>query len=95
MKGQHPIRETDAFVAAAGLEKVRSKTLGFGPFRFFDSALLSDVHGIKLDYILQQWADRRVPLIRSMGGQYIVMAQKPSPARTRMGSPPRLFEKAS
>ena len=92
---QHSTRETDAFVAAAGLEKVRGKTLGFGPFRFFDSALLSDAHGIKLHYILQQWADRGIPLIRSMGGQYIVMAQKPGPARTRMGSPPRLFERAS
>jgi ubiquinone/menaquinone biosynthesis C-methylase UbiE len=73
---QHSIRQTDAFVRAAGLEKVRSKTLGFGPFRFFQFRPFSDVRGIKLHETLQGWADRGVPLIRSMGGQYLVLAQK-------------------
>ena len=74
---QHSIRQTDAFLRAAGLEKTRSKTLGFGPFRFFDIQLFSDARGIKLHETLQGWADRGTPLIRSMGGQYLVLARKP------------------
>jgi len=76
---QHSIRQTDSFVRAAGLEKIRSKTLGFGPFRFFHFRPLSDAQGIKLHETLQGWADRGVPLIRSMGGQYLVLAQKRQP----------------
>jgi ubiquinone/menaquinone biosynthesis C-methylase UbiE len=74
---QHSIRQADAFVRDAGLEKLRSKTLGFGPFRFFHFRLFSDDRGIKLHETLQGWADRGVPLIHSMGGQYLVLAQKP------------------
>ncbi len=74
---QHSIRQADAFVRAVGLEKVRGKTLGFGPFRFFQFRPFSDVRGIKLHETLQGWADRDVPLIRSLGGQYLVLAQKP------------------
>jgi ubiquinone/menaquinone biosynthesis C-methylase UbiE len=73
---QHSIRQTNAFLRAAGLEKVRTKTLGFGPFRFFHFRLFSDSRGIKLHETLQGWADRGVPVIRSMGGQYLVLAQK-------------------
>jgi len=73
---QHSIRQTDAFIRAAGLEKIRGKTLGFGPFRFFHFRLLPDAQGIRLHETLQGWADRGVPLIRSMGGQYLVLAQK-------------------
>ncbi|MGH9775395.1 MAG: class I SAM-dependent methyltransferase [Candidatus Acidiferrales bacterium] len=74
----HSIREVNSMLREADLEKVRGMTLGFGPFNFFRHRILSDSRGVKLHKTLQAWADRGVPLIRSAGGQYIVLARKPS-----------------
>lgn len=66
----------DAALVAAGLEKVCSTILGFGPFTFFDRELLSRRAGLKVHRALQRLADHGVPMLRSSGLHYIVMAKK-------------------
>jgi ubiquinone/menaquinone biosynthesis C-methylase UbiE len=86
MNRLYSLRQTDGFVTAAGLEKIKSKTLGFGPFRFFNYRLFSDSRGIKIHKTLQNLADRGAPILRAAGGQYLVLARKPlasAPARDR------------
>jgi ubiquinone/menaquinone biosynthesis C-methylase UbiE len=66
----------DAALVAAGLEKVCSTRLGFGPFTFFDRELLSRRAGLKVHHALQRLADHGVPVLRSSGLHYLVMAKK-------------------
>ena len=74
----HSVREFDHMVAAAGLEKVQAKTLGFGPFSFFQGKVFRAAWELKMHRQLQEWADRGVPLVRSVGAQYLVLARKPA-----------------
>lgn len=71
--------ELDRWLAAAGLRRVKSTTLGFGPFTFFGRALFGDRTGIKLHSVLQRWADRNVALVGSIGSQHMVLARKLPP----------------
>jgi SAM-dependent methyltransferase len=72
----HSIKEFDAYIAAAGLEKVEGKTVGFGPFSFLGRTILPDSYGNRVHNWLQSQADRRVPVIRNMGSHYVVLARK-------------------
>lgn len=67
----------DTHLAAAGLRKVEWRTLGFGPFSFLNCNLFSDSRGVALHHKLQTLADRGLPVLRSTGAQYIVLATKP------------------
>lgn len=51
-------------------------TIGFGPFTFWRRPVLSEPEGMRLHRSLQGAADRRVPLVRSTGAQYLVLAHK-------------------
>jgi SAM-dependent methyltransferase len=73
---RHSIREFDACLSAAGLNKIEARTLGFGPFSFFGCKLLPDSSGVRVHHRLQDLADRGVPILRSMGKHYIVLARK-------------------
>lgn len=70
-------REVDADVARAGLTIVRRQTLGFGPFTLLRRELLPARWGLALNQRLQTLADRRAPILRGTGAQYLVLAQKP------------------
>lgn len=72
----HSIRKFDAYLAAAGLEKVEGRTVGFGPFSFLGRKLLPDSSGVRVHRWLQKLANRGVPVVRSTGTQYIVLAKK-------------------
>ena len=72
----HSIREFDGYIAAAGLEKVQGKTVGFGPFSFLGRPILPDSKGIRLHRWLQSRADRGVPGLRTTGAHYVVLARK-------------------
>jgi ubiquinone/menaquinone biosynthesis C-methylase UbiE len=74
----HSLRETDNLFRSAGLKKVRGMTLGFGPFSFFGRQLFADSTGIELHKRLQDLADRGFPVIRSGGGQYLLLTRKPN-----------------
>jgi len=73
----HYPAELDRLVRAAGLEKQRSRTIGFGPFTFFGMRLLSDARSLALHQRLQRLADRGVPFVRAGGMNYLVLATKP------------------
>lgn len=78
----HSLAEFDRLLRAACLEVRQGKTLGFGPFSLFKFRLLPDRAEIKLQKALQSLADRGYPLLRSVGAQYVVLAEN-------VGSPQR------
>jgi len=71
-------REFDSIIAQSGLQIRHSSMLGFGPFTFFGKELPNRI-GLKLHRFLQECADQNVPILRSTGSQYIVLAQKLAP----------------
>jgi ubiquinone/menaquinone biosynthesis C-methylase UbiE len=76
-------REFDSVLAAAGLKKLEGRTMGFGPFSFFNRKVFSESFGIKVHHNLQRLADRGFPVLRSTGTQYLVLATKPGPAQDK------------
>ena len=72
----HSIREFDASLAAAGLQKIEGKTVGFGPFSLLGRQILPDSAGIRAHQWLQDLADSGIPVVRSAGTHYIVLARK-------------------
>jgi SAM-dependent methyltransferase len=69
-------REFDDELARAGFEKIAGQTLGFGPFTLCNRTLLNEEAGWKLHLRLQELADKGVPLLRSAGLVYLVLARK-------------------
>ena len=72
----HSLREFDAMLVAAGAQKIRGLTVGFGPFTFLNVPLFSDSIGIRIHRALQALANRGIIGLRSAGAGYIVLAQK-------------------
>lgn len=66
----------DGAVVSAELIKIREMTLGFGPFSFFRWKVISEPLGIVLHHRLQLFANQNVPVFRSTGAHYIVLARK-------------------
>ena len=66
----------DRALQQAGLTKVRSLTLGFGPFTVFRLPLMPRFAGLRAFGTLQRLADRGVPVVRSAGRTYLVLARK-------------------
>lgn len=59
-----------------GFEPRNRAMYGFGPISVLGHHVLSTRSGIDLHYRLQQLCERRVPIVRSLGAQYLVAAQK-------------------
>ncbi len=74
----HDLRFIDEALGSAELIKTRGMTLGFGPFTFLHRKILPERLGIALHHRLQRLADRNVPLFRSTGLTYLVLATKPA-----------------
>jgi ubiquinone/menaquinone biosynthesis C-methylase UbiE len=72
----HSRRCMDEALMGAGLLKTKDKTLGFGPFTLFCRTVLPNRLGVMLHQRLQRLADRNVPLVRSVGMSYHVLARK-------------------
>jgi 2-polyprenyl-3-methyl-5-hydroxy-6-metoxy-1,4-benzoquinol methylase len=72
----HTRRFIDDVLATVQLVKTRSKTLGFGPFSFGGRHLFSEAVGKALHHRLQRLADRNVPIFRSTGTAYLILAGK-------------------
>jgi SAM-dependent methyltransferase len=68
----------DGELASAGFEKIAAQTFGFGPFTFCNRRLLTEPAGWNLHRRLQALADKGVPLLRSAGLVYLVLARKPN-----------------
>ena len=69
--------QVNRYLRHSGLELVRSKTLGFGPFTFLGRKMVSDQKGYRLHARFQALADRRAPILRGAGQFYIALARKP------------------
>lgn len=74
----HRRRFIDETLSRAGLMKVRSRTIGFGPFSLFSRLVIPEPFGTTLHRRMQHLADKGVPLLRSTGGHYLVVAEKAS-----------------
>jgi 2-polyprenyl-3-methyl-5-hydroxy-6-metoxy-1,4-benzoquinol methylase len=77
--------DVDKTLASIKLDKVRGKTLGFGPFTLFNRTVVPKAIGKWLHIRLQLLADRNVPGFRSTGKHYIVLTRK-SASRPSIGS---------
>jgi 2-polyprenyl-3-methyl-5-hydroxy-6-metoxy-1,4-benzoquinol methylase len=77
-KALHSHRFIDEALVSAGLARTSGKTLGFGPFTFLHHRLLPEAQGLALHHRLQRLADRGVPVLRSLGVSYLVLARKPT-----------------
>jgi SAM-dependent methyltransferase len=66
----------DHELAHAGFDKIAGQTFGFGPFTFCNRRLLNEQAGWNWHLRLQQLADQGVPLLRSAGLVYLVLARK-------------------
>jgi ubiquinone/menaquinone biosynthesis C-methylase UbiE len=82
----HTRRYIDNVLASVQLVKTRSKTLGFGPFSFGGRNLFSGAIGVALHHRLQRLADRNVPILRSTGTAYLVLARKSTSQLTKRSS---------
>jgi SAM-dependent methyltransferase len=71
----YSLRRFDDELAHAGFDKITGQTFGFGPFTLCNRTLLTDAAGWKLHLGLQQLADKGVPLLRSSGLVYLVLAR--------------------
>lgn len=71
------VRQFYSLLQDGGLTPVQGRSLGFGPFCIFQREFLPVSVGITVHYTLQRLCDRGVPILRSIGGQYIVLARKP------------------
>jgi SAM-dependent methyltransferase len=72
----YSMREFDVAVCEAGLKKLVGTTLGFGPLSFFRRPIMSDSVGLSIHHVLQRLADRGLPIVRSAGHVYLVLATK-------------------
>jgi SAM-dependent methyltransferase len=72
----YSLRRFDNELANCGFEKITGQTFGFGPFTFCNRRLLNEETGWKLHLALQKLADNGMPLVRSSGLVYLVLARK-------------------
>lgn len=81
---RHSRRKFDSILSDAGLDKLWSVMVGFGPFTLFGKYLLPDSMGIKVHRLLQAAANRNLPIVSFCGMQYLVMSTKRCPSAMRM-----------
>ena len=70
------LRELEGWLSSVGLTKVKAKTVGFSPLTFHRRPVFGERTSIRLNRWLQWLADHNVPIIRSSGMDYIVLARK-------------------
>jgi ubiquinone/menaquinone biosynthesis C-methylase UbiE len=70
-------RDFDRMLRNEGFEKLRSTTIGFGPFSIFEWKLIPERIGRTLHDLMQSLADQNHPLLSTAGNHYLVLAKKP------------------
>jgi ubiquinone/menaquinone biosynthesis C-methylase UbiE len=68
----------ETHLAGLGLTEIRRTTIGFGPVTFWNHPIVPGGASVRLHRTLQGLADRRVPVIRDVGGHWVVLARKRS-----------------
>jgi SAM-dependent methyltransferase len=72
----HSRADLDQLLFDSGLEKTTGLTLGFGPLTMLGRPVLPTSMAIGLNRVLQRSADAGTPVLRSMGTQHLVLAEK-------------------
>ncbi len=80
---RHYPREFDRFIGDCGFTRVKSGTVGFGPFTVFGKALFTDAIGIGLHRRLQRLASRGSSPLRWTGSHYLVLCRCGAVAQSR------------
>jgi len=74
---RHYPAEIDASIAECGFDRVKSSTVGFGPFTFLGKSVFTDAVGVRLHRRLQTLASRQGAfLLGRAGSHYLVLATK-------------------
>jgi SAM-dependent methyltransferase len=73
---RHYPSEVNRLMGLCGFEKVKSSTVGFGPFTFLGKAVFADDIGVRLHRRLQTIASRRSVLLRWTGSHYLLLVTK-------------------
>lgn len=72
----HRRRDLEVLVADAGLELVRTTTVGFGPFSLLGRRVMGEPRGLRAHARLQRLADREIPVTRGTGSHLVMLAEK-------------------
>jgi ubiquinone/menaquinone biosynthesis C-methylase UbiE len=88
----YSIKEFNQHLSQANLTNMTNANIGFGPFTFLGHNIFCDRIGVKIDEKLQQYADKRLPVFRSLGSQYVILGRKGSFAddKTRQFALPKM-----
>ncbi len=73
---QHRPAEVDRMLLTSGIDPMRRRTVGFGPFTFLRRRVLPERPAVVVDARLQQLADRGVPGLRGAGWHYVVCGRR-------------------
>ena len=73
---QHSPKEFRSNLFDAGFTIAESSSVGFGPFTLFGHNLFPEWIGVRLDSRLQIYANKKYPLLREAGSQYIALVTK-------------------
>ena len=74
---RYSIDQFDQLLASSGFEKLKSISIGFGPFSLFEWKLIPDSIGLKLHSLLQNMAEHHHPVLSGSGNHYLALARKP------------------
>jgi len=70
------LRDLERCLSSVGLVKIKTTTVGFPPFTFHGRRIIEGRTSIRLNNWLQRLVDRGVPVIRTSGMDYVVLAKK-------------------
>ena len=87
---RHRVAEVEGWVRAAGLVKIDSLSIGFGPFSLSGKSSSRRSGGVRVQLGLQRLA--RAPIFRATGAQYAVLAREPDHARSGLASGQKMHQ---
>src|SRR5581483_9834799 len=79
---RHRPFEIENLLAGERLVKIRSQTLGFGPFTFCGYEIFGETMSIRIDRRLRALGERSFPGLKKTGAQYLILARKRGVIRT-------------
>jgi 2-polyprenyl-3-methyl-5-hydroxy-6-metoxy-1,4-benzoquinol methylase len=69
-------KEINQYLGDTRLKIIKSTNVGFGPFRILNHDMIPYQVAARIQQKLQQYADKGYPILRSAGGQYVVLVRK-------------------
>jgi 2-polyprenyl-3-methyl-5-hydroxy-6-metoxy-1,4-benzoquinol methylase len=69
-------REINQYLLNTRLKIIESTNVGIGPFRILNHDVFPYRVEARIQLKLQQYADKKYPILRSAGGQYVVLVRK-------------------